>query len=177
MKNNGFTLYELLITLAVIAITLAIGIPSFNKTIQNTRAKTATLELLTAVEQARATAVFSNKRTVLFAKTHWHEGWTLFLDANDNGILDNDERVVTEQAPLSAVKIKGNHPVSELISFIGTGEARDPGRANAGAFIAGTIKVCPIAKGEGYKIILSKGGRSRVKDMTEEECTQAQNSA
>lgn len=177
MKNNGFTLYELLITLAIIAITLVIGVPSFNKTIQNTRAKTATLELLSAIEQARATAVFSNSRTVLIAKTHWHEGWTLFLDVNDNGILDSNETVATEQAPLNAVTIKGNHQVSDLISFIGTGEARKPGRANAGAFIAGTINICPIAKGQGYKIILSKGGRSRVKEMTTEECNQAQNQA
>lgn len=173
MKNNGFTLYELLITIAVIAITVAIGIPSFNKTIQNTRTKTAALELLAVVEQARAAAVFNNKRTVLFARTHWHDGWTLFLDTNNNGDLDNDEIIVSEQTPLNAVEIKGNHKVRELISFIGTGEARDPGRANAGAFIAGTITVCPTGGGQGYKIILSKGGRSRVKDMTVEECNQA----
>lgn len=172
MRINGFTLYELLITLAVIAITLAIGIPSFNKTIQNTRTKTSTSELLAAIEQTRATAVFTGGRSVLAAKTQWHNGWRIFLDTNDDGVLDANEKIIAEQDKLDGVAIKGNHHVRELISFIDTGESRIPGRANTGAIMIGKLTVCPITQGPGYSIILSKGGRSRVSEMTKEECDQ-----
>ncbi len=172
MKNNGFTLYELLITLVVIAITLTIGLPGFNKTIQNTRTKTAASELLAAIEQARATAVFTGTRAVLAAKTQWHDGWKIFLDGDDDGILDENETVIAEQAKLDGVTIKGNHHVRELISFISTGEARTPGRAMTGIIIVGTLTVCPTTQGAGYTILLSKGGRSRVSKITQEECDQ-----
>ena len=95
MKNNGFTLYELLITLTVIAITLAIGIPSLNKTIQDTRTKTASLALLESIETTRSTAVFHNQNTILKATNKkWHEGWTLFIDNNNNGLIDKDDKII-----------------------------------------------------------------------------------
>lgn len=172
MPPKGFTLYELLITLIVITITLAIGVPTFNKTIQGTRTKTAALELLSAIEQARSTAVFNNTRAVLAAKNKWHNGWTIFLDADDDGALDGDETVVSERDTLDAVTIKGNYHVRELISFIGTGEGRNPGRANAGAFTTGTLTVCPSTPGAGYSVTLSKGGRSRISEITKEDCEQ-----
>lgn len=172
MKNNGFTLYELLITLTVIAITLAIGVPSFNKTIQNTRTKTATLELLAAIEQTRSTAVFTGRRSVLAAQSQWHNGWKIFLDTNDDGVLDGNETVIAEKDKLDGVAIKGNHHVQELISFISTGEGRTPGRANTGALLVGRLTICPVTQGAGYTIVLSKGGRSRVSGITKEECDQ-----
>lgn len=174
MKHYGFTLYELLITLAVIAITLTISLPGFSKTIQNTRTKTAALEFLAAIEQARSAAVFSNTRSVLAAETEWHSGWSLFLDANDNGIFDADEKLIAEHEPLDAVIIKGNTHVKERISFISTGEGRAPGKANTGVVLVGTLTICPISHGAGYKIILSKGGRSRISKITEAECNQTQ---
>lgn len=172
MKNCGFTLYELLITLTVISITLALGIPTFNKTIQNARTKTAVLELVSAIEQTRSTAVFSNTRSVLASKSQWHSGWSLFLDTDDDGVLGADEQLITEHEALDAVTIKGNSHVKELISFIGSGEGRTPGKANTGVVMVGTLTVCPIAHGAGYKISLSKGGRSRVSELTETECDQ-----
>lgn len=172
MKNNGFTLYELLLTLAVIAITLTVGLPSFNKTIQNTRTKNATSELFTAIEQTRATAVFTGTRSVLAIKTQWHDGWKIFLDLDDDGILDENETIIAEQHKLEGVTIKGNHHVRDLISFISTGEGRAPGRANTGVIMVGTLTVCPTIPGAGYTIVLSKGGRSRVSKITKEECDQ-----
>jgi len=173
MKHYGFTLYELLITLTIIAITLTLSIPSFNKTIQNTRTKTAALELLSAIEQARSTAVFSNTRTVLAAKPQWHDGWEIFLDVDDDGVFDADEKLVTVQEKFDAVKIKGNNHVKELISFVSSGEGRAPGRANTGTIMVGTLTICPITYGAGYSITLSKGGRSRISNITEAECIQA----
>lgn len=174
MKNNGFTLYELLITLTVIAITLAIGIPSLNKTIQDTRTKTASLALLEAIETTRSTAVFHNQNTILKATNKkWHEGWTMFIDSNNNGLIDTDDKIIAINKGLDAVLTKASTPMEASVSFIGTGEGIH--LATRG-FLAGNIQVCPKQQGEGYKLVLSKGGRTRVEKLSSAACDTARQS-
>lgn len=172
MESRGFTLFELMITLVIVCITLAIAIPSFDKQIRHSRTEAATLTLLSAIEASRSTAVFHNSRTMLLATNKkWHDGWILFIDTDDDGTLDNEETVVQSEAPLKGVFISARAPANEYISFIGTGEGRKPGKRNAGALLMGTIKICPEQKGPGYSLVLSRGGRTRVAKLTEEDCT------
>jgi type IV fimbrial biogenesis protein FimT len=173
MENKGFTLYELVISLAVISITMAVALPSLNKTLQQTRTKTTALEFLSAIEQARSTAVFRSTRSVITAKTEWHEGWTIFQDADDDGVLDSNEPVISDRGKIDGVVITGNFHVRKLISFIDTGESRTPGRSSTGTIAVGTLTICPTTAGPGYTIVLSKGGRSRIKNITKIECDAA----
>lgn len=174
MKSKGFTLYELLITLAITCITLTIAIPSFNKQISQSRTKTATLTLLDAIETTRSTAVFRNKRIALLAKDKkWHLGWSIFSDNNNNGTLDGDEEVLAENGKLQGVLSipkSEKSPINTYVSFIGTGEGRQAGR-DKGGFLSGTIQICPEQEGDGYALILSKGGRTRVEKLKTEDCT------
>lgn len=171
MKHQGFTLLELLITVTILAIILAIAVPSFSSQIQSSRTTTARLELQAAIETARTIAVTHNKRSVLLASgDYWHQGWVLFVDKDQDGIQDEDEPSIREMAPLEGVRISSNRPLAETVSFIGTGEGRKPGRMDAGAFLTGTIKVCPEGEGKGYKLVLSRGGRLRSDKLSEAEC-------
>lgn len=166
--KRGFTLHELLITLAIIAITLSIAAPSLNKTIQNTRAKTSTLVLLEAIETTRSTAVFHNQNTTMLATNKkWHEGWTLFVDRNSNGLVDTDEKVISVNEGLDAVKTKASSPMDSYVAFVGTGEGIT---LTTGGFLAGHIMICPQVQGDGYKLILSKGGRTRVEKLPNTDC-------
>lgn len=168
MKSAGFTLYELLITLAVIAITLSLGIPSFNKTIQSNRTKTAALTLLEAIETARSTAVFHNQSTILSAvNNRWYEGWTLFVDNNNNEVIDEDDKIINVNEGLEAVVTTASSPMNHYVAFIGTGEGR---QLTARGFLSGNIKICPKTQGEGYKLVLSKGGRTRVEKLSSTDC-------
>lgn len=171
MKSNGFTLIELLITLMIVAILLALAMPSFNNQISQSRTQTATLTLLNAIETARSTAVFQNKKIVLLAKDKkWHSGWTLFSDNNNNGIVDGDEEVLAENGKLQGVfsiPKSEKSPINTAIAFIGTGEGKQIGR---GGFLSGTIQICPEQRGDGYSLILSKGGRTRVEKLAADRC-------
>lgn len=171
MKTHGFTLFELIITLAIISTILAIGIPSLSKQISKSRTKNAALALLDAIETTRATAVFRNQHVILNATNKkWHEGWTLFVDRNGNGTLDNDEETLFINEGLDAVITQAKVPMNKYVAFIGSGEGRQLGAGGTGGFLAGTIKICPTIKGDGYSLVLSKGGRTRVGKLTDLDC-------
>ena len=170
MKVSGFTLVEFLIASLVLAILATLAVPSFKQIMQNSRTKTAQYALIGAIEHARALSVFSGSRSILKSKDKWHQGWQIFLDKNDNGVADADEPILLDHPALTGVTINGNNKVRSVISFISTGEARVPGKANAGAFVAGTLTICPQVKGKGYKLVLSRGGRTRTEQAGERDC-------
>jgi type IV fimbrial biogenesis protein FimT len=173
MKFHGLTLLELLISITILSITLALGIPGLNQQINKSRTKTAMLTLLDAIETTRSTAVFRNTRTTLLANNKkWEDGWTLFIDTNNDGQLSNDETLSSIEGKLKGVKTAATTPMNSYVSFIGSGEGRKPGHANGGAFLTGTIKICPEQPGEGYSLILSRGGRTRVDKLSQTDCSQ-----
>ena len=59
-RQRGVTLIELMIGVAIVAILLATGMPSFNLWIQNTQNRTAAESVLNGVQLARAEAVRRN---------------------------------------------------------------------------------------------------------------------
>lgn len=171
MRNQGLTLFELLLTLAILSLLLSIGIPSFTQAIHNNQTQSATSALIDAIESARSLAVMRNQRSLLLAQDSWENGWALFIDSNSNGVKDQNEQVLSQRGALSGVKISANGFLQTYVSFIGTGEGRsDSESSNAGAFLAGSIKVCPTTEGKGYKLILSRGGRLRTENLSSEDC-------
>lgn len=89
-KSSGFTLIELMVTLAVAAIALGIAIPSFNDAIANNRSAGLGTELLAAINYARSESVKQGKRVTLCpsengtscleSATGWPKGWLVFVD-------------------------------------------------------------------------------------------------
>ncbi|MFC4727894.1 GspH/FimT family pseudopilin [Coralloluteibacterium thermophilus] len=59
-RTRGFTLIELMVTIAVLAIMVAIAFPSFQGVIRSNRAATATNEMIAAINLARTEALRSN---------------------------------------------------------------------------------------------------------------------
>ncbi|HPM42549.1 MAG TPA: GspH/FimT family pseudopilin, partial [Candidatus Omnitrophota bacterium] len=88
MRNNGFTLIDLIITLSVMSILLTIGLPSVSTQIQNARVKAATNSLLEAINLTRSQAVFANKRATIRKQNEWEGGWEIFFFQEEDGIRD-----------------------------------------------------------------------------------------
>ena len=59
--SKGFTLVELMVTIAVVAVLLAIALPSFRNVIQRNRVATASNDLLASVSYARTTAIYRHQ--------------------------------------------------------------------------------------------------------------------
>lgn len=56
-RSRGFTLLELMVTITIVAVLLAIGVPSLHGTIQRNRVSSASNDLLASVAYARTTAI------------------------------------------------------------------------------------------------------------------------
>ena len=85
-QMNGFTLYELMITMAVAGIILSFGVPGFTSFIQNNRAATHTNDLVTALNLGRSEATRRGAPVVVCtsldgatcsASNDWSDGWVV----------------------------------------------------------------------------------------------------
>lgn len=101
MGSRGFTLVELMVAIAVLAVLAAIAFPSFQGTIRSNRIATATNELLAGIALARAEAVRNPGGAGLCASLagsacdgEWNDGWLVWIDVNGNGSLDDGERIL-----------------------------------------------------------------------------------
>lgn len=64
-KNKGFTLVELMVTIAVLAILTTIAAPSFGNMIKNQKFKSNTNALIDKIKQARTYAVLNHQGVTL----------------------------------------------------------------------------------------------------------------
>lgn len=71
--NRGFTLIELMIGIVVLAIVIALGVPSYRTWIQNTKLRNAAESILNGLQLARSEAVARNQRVrfTLGAGSSW----------------------------------------------------------------------------------------------------------
>lgn len=72
---RGFTLLELMVTVAVLAILLTVGIPGFGDLVRNNRVTAQTNQLITAINIARTEAV-KRGRNVQVAVAPAGDGWS-----------------------------------------------------------------------------------------------------
>jgi type IV fimbrial biogenesis protein FimT len=174
--EQGFTLVELLMALAVMAILVMFAVPSFNSLMDSSKLTAASNALLSSMHLARSEAIKRGGRVVL-CKTFdgvvcaerggWEQGWMVFHDSNNNGERDSNEVVVQRIQPLSAsLRLTGNSTVARYVSFISTGGTRQVG----GGFQAGTLTVCNQSAREARQIVLNAVGRPRVQRVAVASC-------
>ena len=101
-SHSGFTLIELIVTIAIVAILMTLAAPSF-VTMHRNSALTATANtLVAAINGARSEAMKRGMYAMLVPKdnANWASGWVAFVDtdrsqsynaANDITIMSGDE--------------------------------------------------------------------------------------
>ncbi len=159
--TGGYSLYELIITIGLVALVMSLGLPSFGKILANHRLKAEVDALFHAVHLARKESVV-RRRAVTLCPSHdgqncepqfdWSGGWIMFvnLDRDTPATRDSDEPVLQRFSGISHNTVTANR---RSFSFRTTAL-----RATNGTFI-----FCDKARrGVARALIVSYTGRPRV---------------
>lgn len=104
IRQYGFTLVELMITIAISAMLLSLAVPSFQSLLRNNRAAVLANDLVLALNTARGEAVSRRGAVTVCTsangtscraatdsdKTNWHKGWAVIFSP-DNSLLRTQE--------------------------------------------------------------------------------------
>lgn len=97
----GFTLLELMVTIAIAGILIVVAVPSFSQTIRNSRLTTNINRLVASLNFARSEAIKRNHAvSVRKNGTYWESGWFIFADINGNGVQNADDTLLREYDPM-----------------------------------------------------------------------------
>ncbi len=164
---KGFTILELMVTIAVAAILLIIGAPSLNSLYQSQRADMAARKIHQIVILARSHAVSTDQFvTVCNLKnkqctTDWSSGITAFVDYNGNKTLDAGSDIKLKQ-------IDGFDDDDKINAKPSSFQFRLDGTVNKG----GTIAYCPkdYRNIPSKQVVISNSGRIRLRELNISKC-------
>jgi type IV fimbrial biogenesis protein FimT len=161
IRKRGFTLYELVVTMGLVAILFTLGIPSFAASLARQRQHVEIDALFHAVHLARKESIMRRKVVTLCpsldGKTcspdkDWSRGWLMFenKDRDSPPRIDSDEPVLTRHVVVEGVTIHANRRTFTLrATFL---------RATNGTFV-----VCDVSNRIAPKaLVISYTGRPRV---------------
>ncbi len=160
-RIRGFSLYELLMTLTLVALVLSLGIPSFGGILANNRLSVEVDALFHAVHLARKASVV-RRRVITICPSYdgincepgldWSMGWMMFVntDRDQPPDRDDDESVLRHHPVDQNTRITANRRSFTLRST--------ELRATNGTFV-----ICDRAgRAEPRALVISYTGRPRV---------------
>lgn len=89
-NSKGFTLTELMISIGILTVMVALSIPSFSRYMQTWRLNGETDQMATMLRSARSAAVSKNINTV-FVLDQNNDNYFYFEDTNGDGVWGNGE--------------------------------------------------------------------------------------
>lgn len=175
MKNystveNGFTLIELMVTLAMVAILMTVAVPSFTTFQRNAELTSFSNSLLSGINAARGEAMKRGRNAMVVPKDgDWNKGWTVFVDVNRNGVFDEatDITVLKREAAPSYLTVM-NTAVSPADSLYIMYDASGYSRLTGGGFGAWTVQIArndvtgATLLAQTRRIKIASTGRARV---------------
>ena len=133
--NRGVTLVELMVTISIMAILLAIGVPAMGRFIHDTRTSNVTNEFVNALNLARSEAVRRNRLVTVCRSANpeaatpscdngsdWSTGWVVFVEsssANTHGVAA--ENLLARHGVLTT-NVNAQATLTTPVTFNATGE-------------------------------------------------------
>lgn len=167
--QNGFTIYELMITLLVIGVILTFGVPNFNEFTRNSQLTGTANDLHSSFQMARSEAARSKTNITICASANsldaasncggtFNDGWIVFIDLN--GDLDRagaGENVLRAHPAVHNLVTVTTNGGATYFSFAGTGL----GRGDVG--VGPALQTAMICDDRGLQI--AAGGRATARRL------------
>jgi len=159
---SGFTLVELLTTLAIVALVASLAAPSMDNLIRKTNRHAAVSDMIRLINLARNTAIMEQQVTTLCPLdenddcTHdWSGTITVFRDPESDKSLSNESDVIREAESVVGGKWTANTASRPYFRFMPSGIAD---------YAIGNIVWCPINGNLklAAQIRINMGGRPRI---------------
>ena len=161
-RQFGVTALELMVTMAIIAILLATGVPAFKNYSWNLRMRSAIDMLQTDMNLARGRAISHNIQTIICPATgssecsgisRWQDGWIVFTDINGDRQKQDGEPLLKHAGAVEFLTITSSVSRNNLRFY--------PNGSAPGSNIS--ILFCDKRGAEhANRIIVSNSGRIRV---------------
>lgn len=176
MKSiRGFTLIELVMSIAIVGILLTVGIPSFRELITNNRIVSQTNDFVSDLAHARAEAVRRNTRvtvcrsntgTSCVPSSNWTDGWIVFTDPGGFGTLAGGETILRVHSAMPTgmtLAVSGFENSGDYLQFLPSGLVS--GVTGGSPTTAGTFTLC-VSGFKGRTINFNVIGRVNITAMT-----------
>jgi len=168
VRQAGFTLIELMVTISVAAIIVMAAIPSFSETISNNRLVTQTNAFTTSLATARSEAIKRGLQVTVCKSANgsacttagnWEQGWIVFEDNNGDGDVDaGDDLIRVNSALHTGYTLRVGGSFNNWIAYTRTGM----GAGNGGT--SDTFRMCTSAAitSKSRAVNISTTGRARL---------------
>lgn len=183
-RVRGFTLAELLITVVIIGVATAIGLPMMQDFVDDSAASAQAEQVLSALNYTRSEAVKRNTRVTMCHSSDgatcsgqtgdWHTGWLVFVDDDPSGVVGTfqgtDKLLRVQRALPGKALLKGTGGVEDFVSYTSGGQARTA----AGASQTGALFSCQPSKKATRRVIALTAGTGWVgvaKRAAADDCT------
>lgn len=180
---RGFTLIELMVTIALMVIMLAIAAPSFTQFRRNSELTSLTNTLAGAINAARTEAMKRGRNAMVVPLnngTDWNAGWTVFVDTDRTQTYNfGTDILVLEQSSAvpSYIRVSGNGTAQDTPSYI-LFDASGYSKTKNGGFGALTLSLArndlsgARLTAETRRIVIAATGRLRTcKPSEDSTCT------
>lgn len=151
----GFTLLELMVSIAIVAIIATVGVPAFNNLIRDSSAKAEANMLLVSIHLARSEAVKRGVPVWISPLTtnDWSSGWEIRIDDGDDVFDSGTDELFRRFDPLKSTIT--NAPAR--IELSGQGNLVIPSSA-----VTLRLKPSGCENNEQRQITIELSGRARV---------------
>lgn len=172
-RFRGFTLVELMVVLAILAILLMLSAPSFTGFLRNSELSSAANSFVASLNAARSEAMKRNLPAMVMpldaGRADWTKGFVAFVDVNRDGAYTEgvDVTVLTQALTANYLSISGTGTAKASPSYVrydGSGFAKkaDGSFSNLSISISRTDASNPETSGQIRRIFIGRTGRVRI---------------
>ncbi|MDZ7925610.1 MAG: GspH/FimT family pseudopilin [Marinagarivorans sp.] len=167
-RARGFTLIELMVAVAVLAILISMAVPSFTAQIQRNKMRSTTADLIVAVAHARSEAVTRATTLYVHPKTinntaAWANGWCVSTLSSGCGVAGTT--LIREFDGPRGISLIGSVTTAGAASASKPLEFNSLGHRN-NSITANTFSICSASSTLGKKIEILDLGQALVQDCT-----------